>query len=311
METTVLEQSDPLHPIEYHGTLLEKYRGPPQDWCILDTETDGECLFINNQLQSSTQDEPIYHEMLVHSLLSGIRSPKRILILGGAEGCTLREVLRWDSVEVVDQVDWDASLCEWFKVHGTHWNDGAYEDPRVTLIIHDALEYVQRCEPSTYDAVIVDLLDPNDLAGTAFLLDILKEVKRCLAPGGGFILNAGVVEQQKRTQACILADSMKELFSEPTYTRCAFHVEVPTFAGTWGFLLATSNLWSVHQSECQLPQGLQVFTLLKLRNALQWHEEFPESLRTFWMEDRSRSSKKLTEELPLFEGIDLREHYGC
>lgn len=64
--------------------------------------------------------------MLVHSLLAGLPQRKRVLILGGAEGCTLREVLKYKDVEAVVMVDWDEALCDYFKVSGSiQWNQGA------------------------------------------------------------------------------------------------------------------------------------------------------------------------------------------
>ena len=88
-DTIMLELSDIENPISYTGTIITSHASSLQRWCIMDTKTEeeGELLFIDNQLQSSKKDEYIYHEMFVHSLMIGCRSPSRILILGGGEGC--------------------------------------------------------------------------------------------------------------------------------------------------------------------------------------------------------------------------------
>ena len=55
-------------------------------------------LYIEGHLQSSTFDEYIYHEALVHPILLAHPNPQRVVILGGGEGATLRTVLSHQKV---------------------------------------------------------------------------------------------------------------------------------------------------------------------------------------------------------------------
>ena len=82
-------------------------------------------LYIDDVLQSDIRDEYIYHEALVHPAMSHTLSRERVLILGGSEGCTAREVLKWNDVRSVTQVDWDEQLCDAFYTR-FDWNDSAY-----------------------------------------------------------------------------------------------------------------------------------------------------------------------------------------
>ena len=82
-----------------------------QDVDLLESPSWGKMLFLDGVLQSTTKDEVIYHNALVHPLMSSLKSRKSILILGGGEGATAREVLRWP-VESVTMVDYDQELVE-------------------------------------------------------------------------------------------------------------------------------------------------------------------------------------------------------
>ena len=69
-------------------------------------------LYLDKQLQFSSVDEQIYHEALVHPIMSKVIDPKRVLILGGGDGLALREVLKYETVLHVDLVDLDGSMID-------------------------------------------------------------------------------------------------------------------------------------------------------------------------------------------------------
>ena len=152
---TVVELSDPAAPVIYRGTLIAKHESQKQKWILIDTVENDEMLFIDGQHQSSLTDEHYYHESFVHTLMTGVQNPKRVLLLGGAEGCLAREVLRYGQVEVVDQVDWDCTLVDHFRGAGIHWNADAYADPRVHVYCEEALGWLEKCT-HTNDVIFVD-----------------------------------------------------------------------------------------------------------------------------------------------------------
>lgn len=317
----VTELSDPEQPIQYIGEILASDCSSLQEWSVLRTEKDGDCLFINNQLQSSTVDETIYHEMMVNSLLLGTRNPKTVLILGGAEGCMLREVLRWSSVKSVSQVDWDESLCRWFQTEGEYWNNGSYKDPRVSVICEDALTFLRFCSPAQYDAIFVDLLDPHTEEDLKFMKNVLEAAKRALKPGGGICANVGLVKKEQRTPACDIANYMKAEFKEPAFHRCAFKVNIPSYLGEWGFLMATNKLWAGNTIDIKLPDGLQHFTRDSFLATTKWSGEYPDELIHYWKTQKSWASvaaprseepmKNLIVSMEAVKITDLKEYYGC
>src|SRR5438067_13153286 len=95
---------------------------------IADTVSYGRALFLDNKIQSAELDEFIYHEALVHPALALAGSPRTVLIAGGGEGATLREVLRHRSVERALMVDIDAAAVEACRIHLSARHAGAFDD---------------------------------------------------------------------------------------------------------------------------------------------------------------------------------------
>lgn len=192
-------------------------------------ELTSESLFIDDVLQSDRRDEYIYHEALVHPAMSNTTIAKKdVLIIGGAEGCTAREVLKWgDNVNSVTQVDWDGVLCDMFKDRAD-WNAGSYNNPKFKLVVADAWEFCRSATNESFDIIIVDLLDPDAGSLPAFL-ELLKECRRMLKPFGSLSANCGGVFPWDTV--CLQAI----LEDEPDAT--PYRVFVPSFEWEWSFIL--------------------------------------------------------------------------
>ena len=320
---TVIEISDPSAPRTFQGNLLAYViqsvaGGGVQSWKVLDTEKHGQMLFIDNVHQSSLSDEHLYHETFVHGLMYGLLNPKKVLILGGSEGCLAREVLKWKSVEHITQVDWDKDLIDYFRgPGGAPWNGGVYEDPRVNVVIAEALSWLKEND-EVYDAIFVDLLDPSDTT-MGLLRAIMSEAKRHLSPtGGGISVNAGNVCPSVYTKACVLAEIMKLTYEEPRFHRVASRVNVPSFYGDWCFLMAVPKTWSskIH-SNADAPDSLRFFNTTELTRSTLWPSFYPDTLTTFWQRTENEvaaaaaAAKKLAEEANLDFTKDISEYYGC
>lgn len=300
---TIVEQSDPARPLEYTGEVIAKMSSDKQSWTLMRTEQEGEALFINGEFQSCTADEAIYHEWLVHSALAGSFRKRRVLVLGGAEGCVLREVLRWGEVEHITQVDWDNWLVDYFKGR-PDWNDQAYEDYRVRLVHEDVMKWLPE-HYEMYDCIIIDLLDPHETS-LEWFTGLLQQCKQHLALGGSLIINAGVVRKGEDTFACTLAGVLQDLWCEASVVFTALHTYVPSFQDEWGFFLVSSKQWSSVMASSVLPDGLKHFSKQGLIETVRWSEEYPEALREFW----KGGAKKLAAS-PMLRRVELGEHYGC
>jgi len=150
---------------------------------VYKTRDWGNLMVIDGFVMLTTRDNFLYHEMLSHPALFSHPDPKRVLIIGGGDCGTLREVLRHRNVGRCTQVEIDAEvtrLAEAFFPELCESND----DPRAELIFNDGLAYVRQLEPGSVDVIIVDSTDPigpaEGLFGPAFVADC----HAALADGG-------------------------------------------------------------------------------------------------------------------------------
>ena len=138
-------------------------RATPYQRIVL-TEAGGDLrLYLNAHLQFSTRDEYRYHEALVHPAMGTARSHRRVLVLGGGDGCAVREVLKYPGVESVTLVDLDPEMTKLFRDHAelAAVNAQALRDPRVRIVNADAFPWLDADE-GAYDAAIIDFPDPSN-----------------------------------------------------------------------------------------------------------------------------------------------------
>ena len=218
--------------------------------------TNGQ-LFIDNVLQSDIKDEYIYHEALVHPALSHCANPDSVLILGGAEGCTLREVLKWPVTSVI-QVDWSKELCDFFKTK-REWSNGSYDDPRVTLLHCDAWEYCRLCNEK-FSVIIIDLLDPEDIEPYRILLD---QCLKLLKPGGSLAINTGGIWPWN------LGAHGKLLKNYPEAV--PYKIFVPSFEWEWSFLLFSKDYPEFPNS---VKEKTRMFDLVSWSQMITWTRDF-------------------------------------
>jgi spermidine synthase len=242
---------------------------------IADTSEFGEALFIDGRLQSTKADEYIYHEMMVHSLLVGLKSRKKILILGGSEGCIIREVLKWEDVETVTQVDWDKELVDLFKTKYSSWNSGAYQDNRVKVVHEDAEKFLWM-DLNKYDAIFMDLFDPSE-ENLPKYKNIIQLILPHLHNEGGFAMNAGSVSPLKEELCEKIADWLLNF----TVYRDAMHIEVPSYIQQWCLLFGFPKRWSEEIFLNKVPKCKR-FTIESMRRAFRWEKDYSNSLTQFW-----------------------------
>ncbi len=207
-----------------------------QDMYIVETGAYGKALVLDGKWQSSTGDEFIYHEALVHPPMLCHGSPRSVLILGGGEGATAREALRWKSIERVVMVDIDGEVVDACKEHLPEMHQGAFDDPRVEVLIRDALEVLDR--PSDrFDIIISDLSDPIE-EGPSFRLftrEYFEKVLGALADDGYLVVQAGPVSPAELALHARLATTIAAVFEHAR----SYTAHVPTYASPWGFTLAS------------------------------------------------------------------------
>ena len=200
---------------------------------IADSEVYGRMLFLDGELQSAQNDEHIYHETLVHPVMAGLArsGPEglRVLVVGGGEGATVREVVKW-TPERVDWIDIDGELVNLCEEH-LGWAPGI----RTHQAVHYQAADIQVALPSlgVYDAIILDLPDPDGDTGYLYSEEFWTAIRTHLAPGGRLVTHCGPVRpfgsigggfQRVRAVAAISFD-----------VRGFYSQSIPSFQGEWGF----------------------------------------------------------------------------
>jgi spermidine synthase len=172
--------------------------------------------------------------MLLH------REPRRVLILGGGEGATLREVLKYRSVEEAVMVDIDEEMIRVARVYLKEWHQGAFDDPRARIVIDDAWNYVKEAvkRGEKFDVVISDLVDPEPggPATRLYTKEFYSMVKSIMAEGGVFVTQATSLSYTIHVHASIRKTVAAVFGSERT---ASYGVYVPSFDSYWGFVVAS------------------------------------------------------------------------
>ena len=209
-----------------------------QEMYIVETGAYGRALVLDGKWQSCTGDEFLYHEPLVQPAMLLHGAPRHVLILGGGEGATAREVLRWKTVERATMIDIDGEVVDACREHLTEMHQHAFEDPRLEVVIEDALDYLGHTG-QTWDVIISDLSDPIE-DGPSFKLftkEYFEQAKRVLSPEGVFALQAGPVAPAELGMHARLVRTMKAVFDHVE----SYSTQVPTFVSPWGFVLGTAG----------------------------------------------------------------------
>jgi len=192
-------------------------------------------LFLNGNLQFSSDDEYRYHEVLVHPAVAALgRDPRRALVLGGGDGLAVRELLRYPSLEQVLLIDLDAAVTEAFRnlPLAARLNGGALADPRVVIRNEDAYKYLEQSTES-FDLAIVDFPDPGNYAvGKLYTDTFYRLLQERLGTRGVAVVQATSPQYARESFWSIVSTLEAAGFSA-----APLHVYVPSF-GEWGFVLA-------------------------------------------------------------------------
>ncbi len=137
---------------------VKTIKTPYQKITIGKSNIFGKVLLIDDVIQIAEKDERWYHEPLIHIPMGFHPNPKKVLILGGGDGCAAREVLKYD-IEKLVLVDIDKEMIKLGKTFLRKINEGAFFDKRIEIRTEDAMKYIRETEEK-FDVIVVDLVDP-------------------------------------------------------------------------------------------------------------------------------------------------------
>ncbi len=196
---------------------------------ILDTYEFGKVLVIDGFLMVTEKDEFIYHEMITHVAMGVNPDIKKVLVIGGGDGGTVRELTRYESIEKIDMVEIDGVVVEASKKH-LDFTANKFHDPRVTLYIEDGIKFV-KAQKGLYDLIIVDSTDPIGPGEGLFTTKFYKDCYRILTDKG-ILINQNESPYYSNTAEQMLkaTKKLKKVFPIVEVFQC----HLPTYAsGHW------------------------------------------------------------------------------
>ena len=225
----------------HHHAIDEVYyagRSQFQSVGVIRTPVFGKMLILDGDTQSSQSDEKIYHESLVHPALAGASDRSEVLILGGGEGATLREVLRRSDVRRATMVDIDGDVVALSKRYLPEWSDGAFDDPRARVIIGDALKFLKE-DRDRYGVIISDLTEPLEDSPSNMLFndEVFRDIKARLADGGVYVLQASTAGFHNMTLHAKMARTLRRHYAHVV----SFYTHVPAFDNDWAFIACSDR----------------------------------------------------------------------
>lgn len=225
-----------LSPSEIYHSLISEiiYQGQSlfQNISIVRLLNESKALYLDNQLQSTTLDEFIYHETIVHVPFILKQNPESVLIIGAGEGATAREALKWKTVKEITLIEIDKDVISFCSKYLSEMSLGSYTDPRVKIEICDARIYLANTAKK-YDVIICDLCDQNLDKNHIINTDFLLQCKNLLTENGNIVIQSGEIPFQKNIQYLNYIKMLKESFESVQI----FTAWIPSFCRNWSFVL--------------------------------------------------------------------------
>ncbi len=234
------------HRVLYHRA--SRY----QDILVVETRDYGRVLLLDGLVMTTEKDEFFYHEALVHPAMQHHPDPRKVLVLGGGDGGTVREVLRYAGVARVVVVEIDPDVVEVARMFFPDMADVLFQG-RVEVLHEDAARYVATTEEK-FDVVILDTSDPVGPAQVFYTPEFFQNLTRVLEP-------VSVVAIQAESPI-FHRDRVREVYtlaSRTFKTVKVYTAPTPTYpGGMWAFVLASIQP-SLPAFRQDVPEGLQFY----------------------------------------------------
>lgn len=217
------------------GKILYQDKTGLQDLMIFENSHFGRVMSLDGAVQTTENDEFIYHEMFAHVPILAHGSVKRVLIIGGGDGGAAREVLRHPNIDVT-MVDIDRTVIDLCKEYLPKLSNGAFDDPRMSLIITNGCDFVKETS-KIWDVIIIDSTDPVGPGEALYTQEFYTDCKSCLSPGGILVTQNGIpfVQAEELRNSY---DRLGNLFADVSF----YMATIPSYVGgPLAFGWATDN----------------------------------------------------------------------
>jgi len=204
---------------------LVRHSSEEQELVLFQNPIFGRVLALDGVVQTTEADEAIYHEMMVHVPLLSHDNPKSVLVIGGGDGGSLREIVKHAQLEKIVLVEIDASVIEFSQKHLPKLSNQAFKDPRIKIEIADGAKFVKECK-ETFDVIICDSTDPIGPGKVLFTSEFYGDCKKLLTKNGIFVNQNGVPFMQPE-ELTLTYENRKPHFKNVSF----YTATIPTYVG--------------------------------------------------------------------------------
>ncbi len=218
--------------LRFTGDVHYDVKSPYQRVRILESYKYGKFLALDDMVMTTIEDEFHYHEMISHPAMFTHGNAKNILVIGGGDGGTVREILRHDGVEKVTMVEIDGEVIKACKEHLPQIA-ASFDDPKLDLIVDDGIAFIKSAAKESYDLIIVDGSDPVGPAEGLFSVEFYTNCFNALKKGG-ILVAQGESPKFNEKAFSELNHTLQGIFGKDNAPVSLFFV--PTYpTGMWSF----------------------------------------------------------------------------
>lgn len=221
---------------------------------IVDTYQFGRALILEDSVQLTEKDEFIYHEMISHVPLFTHPNPEHVLVIGGGDGGTVRELMKHPTVARAKLVEIDPLVIEKSKQF-LPFVSCEMENPRVEVIVQDGIQYVKR-HKRTFDVILIDSTDPVGPAVGLYQKEFFEDVHEALK-------DDGIMVSQSESPF-FDRDVVRELYAvlKPLFPiRKMYLAPIPSYpSGFWSFAFCSNKHDPIVDNRCDNLRRLNLST---------------------------------------------------
>lgn len=215
---------------------VKKFKSKFQEIALLDTLEFGKMLVLDGLVQTTEKDEFIYHEMISHPAMFLHPNPEKVLVIGGGDGGTVREVLKHKSVKEVHlcEIDEEVILVVEKYIPSISYQ---LKNPKVKIFIEDGNQFLEE-NKNSYDIIIMDNSDPIGASEVLFKAEFYEKVKMALKQGGIMVAQTESPILQKNYFKDAVSE-IKKIFKNVG----VYLAYIPTYpSGMWSFTIASEDI---------------------------------------------------------------------
>jgi spermidine synthase len=224
--------------LRFTGEVFFDVQSPFQRVRILESYKYGKMLALDDMVMTTINDEFHYHEMIAHPAMFTHGNAKNVLVIGGGDGGTVREVLKHSTVEKVTMVEIDGEVINACKEY-LPTIAAAFDHPKLNLIVDDGIAFIKQAEKESYDIIIIDGSDPVGPAAGLFSVEFYTNCFNALKEGG-ILVAQGESPKFNEKAFSELNHTLQDIFGATNAPVSLFFV--PTYpTGMWSFQYGLKN----------------------------------------------------------------------